>query len=164
MRPRRTVGSGSTAIGCGITTPQMELDALVPGQGRNRTSDRLHHRWSFISRQHFHFAKSLTEKSLLLFTFWNVIERSASTFHSRTLFVTRFLHPCVGVQPASGLATGPSINQGANFIASYNSVPFECLTTSFRRPSSDQFLCRRDVHLSSLTVPPKYPDPTMIPD
>ena len=37
LRPRRTIGSGSTAIGCGIATPELDLDApavsLVPGQG-----------------------------------------------------------------------------------------------------------------------------------
>ena len=31
------------------------------------------------------------------------------------------LHPGVGTQPAPGLATGPSINQGTKFIASCNS-------------------------------------------
>ena len=32
------------------------------------------------------------------------------------------LHPGVGSQPASGLAAGPSINQGTKFIASYSSL------------------------------------------
>ena len=79
--------SGSTTIRSGVA-PQLALELQAPG--KNRSSTKLHHGSSLVSRQPFHVSKPFLEISLPRWALWAVIERSATTSHSRSFFVTRF--------------------------------------------------------------------------